>query len=212
MSRVRRKRHALTLKQRLRKVSNACLPKGAQSPPVAAGWRLPIRVLSPRARTRARTKRVIQGSAVRADNYERVTTAKASVEKIDVRQVERGGSRRTLRVAVLAFAVAASVVAALAVAGASELALHRNSHSTHSTPAFLTRALGAPQPSGSLVRRPSRGMRVTIEDRGFTLTSPAGAFRLQSQDAKGGGSTIRRPGAARSTAIGPEADTAAERG
>src|SRR5207244_41243 len=115
------------------------------------------------------TKRVIQGSAVRADNYERVTTAKASVEKIDVRQVERGGSRRMLRVAVLALGV-------VIVSGGYALITLRSSHPTHATPAFLTRALGAPDPSSSLVRTPSRGVSVAIHDGRLTLTSRAGSF------------------------------------
>src|SRR3954447_8565475 len=102
--------------------------------------------------SRARAgKRVIKGSAAGADNYQAVTTAKASMATIDVRQVEQRAQRRTLRVAVLAFAFA------FAVAGASELATHGSSHSTHSTPTFLKRALGARDPASSLVSSPSRG-------------------------------------------------------
>src|SRR5256885_1495962 len=83
----------------------------------------------PLARARAK-KRVIKGSAPGADNYQQVTTAKASMATIDVRQVEQKAQRRTLRVAVLAFAFT------LALAGASELATHGSSHSTPSNPAF----------------------------------------------------------------------------
>src|SRR5436190_7225981 len=135
MSVLHRKRPSLKLKLRLRQGPETSPSNGAGAFPAAVGGRLLIGVLSQRARTRARTKRVIQASAVRADNYQRVTTAKASVEKIDVRQVERGGSRRTLRVAMLPFALAASIVAALAVAGAAVLTSDRSdSRSAPTTP------------------------------------------------------------------------------
>src|SRR5439155_22529157 len=98
MAVLHRQAPKLKLKSRFRQGSGTSSANRAGAPPEAVGSRLLIGVLSLRARTRARTKRAIQGAAVRAENYERVTTAKASEEKIDVRQVERSGSRRKLRV------------------------------------------------------------------------------------------------------------------
>src|SRR4051794_4128034 len=103
------------------------------------------------SRARAR-KRVIKGSVPGADNDQEVTTAKASMATIDVRQVEQNAQRRTLRVAVLAFAllVAASAVVAL-FAGSS-------------------RRVGVPQlpnwpQSSALVQRPGTSAQASITIR-----------------------------------------------
>src|SRR5712691_8673958 len=96
----------LRLKLRLSPGSGGRSPKGVESRP--RGGLFPSR-----AHARA-NKRGLKGSAVRADNYQQVITAKASMATIDVRQVEQGALRRTLRVAVLALglvAVAGSLLA-----------------------------------------------------------------------------------------------------
>ena len=52
-------------------------------------------------------------------------------------------------------AVAALVVALGTVFALSELATHRGGRTVHTTPKFLTSALGAPRPAASLVRTPA---------------------------------------------------------
>src|SRR5947208_13778867 len=102
--------------------------------------RLKSRVRIPRSPSRARArKRVIKGSAPGADNYQQVTTAKASMATIDARQVEQKAQRRTLRVAVLAFAL-------LVTAGSLLALLNRGPHPVTAPPAFIADKLGADLP------------------------------------------------------------------
>ena len=67
------------------------------------------------------------------------------------------GRVRVLRRHPLATVTTLVVVALAAVVALSELAALRGNHavSQHTTPAFLTRALGAARPAASLVRAPA---------------------------------------------------------
>jgi hypothetical protein len=56
---------------------------------------------------------------------------------------------------VLMLAVAALAVAACTAIALSELATPKGVNAVHSTPEFLTGALGAPRPTASLVRTPA---------------------------------------------------------
>src|SRR6266480_1882914 len=105
------------------------------------------------SRARAR-KRVIKRSAAGADNYQHVTTAKASMATIDVRQVEQKAQRRTLRVAMLAFA-------AVAVAGSLLALLNRGPHVVTAPPSFIAHELGADLPRQRLSHRLTGGATLT---------------------------------------------------
>src|SRR3978361_396989 len=81
------------------------------------------------------------------------------------------GSRISRRRLVVAALVLAASVIAFAL---SELATQGN-HAVRSTPEFLTRALGAPAPSTSLVRSPAPKLKISIGDHGFTYTNAGSA-------------------------------------
>src|SRR3978361_1229692 len=81
------------------------------------------------------------------------------------------GSRMSRRRLVTAALVLAASVIAFALA---ELATQGN-HAVRSTPEFLTRALGAPAPSTSLVRSPAPKLKVAIGNHGFTYTNAGSA-------------------------------------
>src|SRR6266542_3424565 len=86
---------------------------------------------------------------------------------------------------------------------ATQLAKLRGTKAAPHT-AFLTRALGTPQSSASLVRKPSRTQRVTLGRDGFTYAHGTDAVSLASLDA--GSAAWRRyaNGVARSTPFGAE--------
>ena len=71
-------------------------------------------------------------------------------------------------------AVATLVVALGTVFALSELATHRGGRTVHTTPKFLTSALGAPRPAASLVRTPAPNVSIAIHPRGFTFDAGAG--------------------------------------
>ena len=56
----------------------------------------------------------------------------------------------------------------------SELATHRGGRTVHTTPKFLTSALGAPRPAASLVRTPAPNVSIAIHPRGFTFDAGTG--------------------------------------
>jgi hypothetical protein len=109
----------IKLRLRLRTGLYPSTPNGAEQPPGVAGSRFRAGWLHLPALAHARASRkVIKKSALRADNYEQFTTAKASMATIDVRQVERkAGRRRWLRVAVPASALALATSAVLGLLG-----------------------------------------------------------------------------------------------
>jgi hypothetical protein len=101
--------------------------------------------------------------------------------------------------------LACLVLAATAAFLLSEFAGHPARPVAHPRPEFLTKALGAAQPSAPLVRVPRHGVKISIQGGGFTLDTPAGAIALQSGEAKGGAWTPHRHGAARPTSQGSQA-------
>src|SRR5438067_1246524 len=81
----------------------------------------------------------------------------------------------TRTVAILAFAAAAFLV----VAHLAGLGSGRN----HSEPAFLTKELGAPQRSGTLVRKPAPNTKVTIRrSGGYTVAHRGRSVTLTPTD------------------------------
>src|SRR5690242_2398596 len=79
-------------------------------------------------------------------------------------------SKRPRRLAGAAVLLAGfSLLAFLAV---SELATLRGTKASHRTPAFLSRALGSPDPKASLSRTPAPGFAVRIHAGGFHLRTP----------------------------------------
>jgi hypothetical protein len=149
------------------------------------------------SRARAR-KKVIKRSAVGADNYQEVTTAKASMATIDVRQVEQKAQRRTLRVAVLAFTL-------LVAAGSLLALLNRGPHAVTAPPSFIAHKLGADLPRQRLSHRLAGDATLTIDRSGFAVSHRAGSVRLSSIDRPAGSWLGHARGAQRNTAFGNEA-------
>src|SRR5712691_838833 len=84
--------------------------------------------------------------------------------------------RHRLVIAAFLFAAAAGTAFAL-----SELATPQGDRPVHATPEFLTRELGAPQPTASLVRTPASGLRVSIRNHGFTYAAAwSGALSISA--------------------------------
>ena len=76
------------------------------------------------------------------------------------------------------------------------------------TPAFLTKALGAPERSASLVRKPAPHLRVAIGDHGFTYASDGlAALGISATGLTGGPWKRYANGTLRTTPIGREAVT-----
>ncbi|HEV7133533.1 MAG TPA: hypothetical protein VGN27_07390, partial [Gaiellaceae bacterium] len=76
------------------------------------------------------------------------------------------------------------------------------------TPAFLTKALGAPQRSASLVRKPAPHLRVAIGDHGFTYASDGlAALGIAATGLTGGPWKRYAHGTLRTTPFGHEAVT-----
>jgi len=114
-------------------------------------------------------------------------------------------SRRPRRLAGAAVLLAAfSLLAFLAV---SELATLRGTKASHRTPAFLSRALGSPDPKASLSRTPAPGFAVRIHTGGFRLRTSDGTLSLTAQASGGDGWSRYEHGALRSTSAGQEAVT-----
>jgi uncharacterized repeat protein (TIGR02059 family) len=88
---------------------------------------------------------------------------------------------------------------------ASQLAKHRDAQEAQ--PTFLTKALGAPQPSAPLARQPSDTQHVRFDAHGFSYTHGTDAISLASVDA--GSAKWRRysKGVTRRTNFGSEAIT-----
>src|SRR5262249_57253585 len=88
----------------------------------------------------------------------------------------------------------------------SELATLRGAKA-HDASAYLTRELGSPLSSASLVRSPARNVRVRIRKGGFELEGPEGRLTLVAQT--GGTASWRHfeRGALRSISVGQEAVT-----
>src|SRR6266566_6571533 len=149
------------------------------------------------SRARAR-KEVIKESTLGADNYQQVTTAKASMATIDVRQVEREAQRRTLRVAVLAFAL-------LVAAGSLLGLLNRGPRPVTAPPSFIADKLGADLPRQRLSHRLAGDATLTIDRSGFAVQNRAGSVRLSSIDRPAGSWLGHARGAQRNTAFGNEA-------
>src|ERR1700690_3338926 len=102
-------------------------------------------------------------------------------------------------------AVATLVVALSAVFALSELATHWGGRTVHTTPKFLTRALGAPRPKASLVRTPAPHVKVTIDKHGLSVADAAGAVGLAAVTASPSGGRRHDNGAVRTTPFGSEA-------
>src|SRR5215212_8056495 len=113
-----------------------------------------------------------------------VWTEKSMASFPDLRPVSRSAKagsmavrprRRSLRL--LAVSAALLFTAFIAV---SELATLRGAKA-HDASAYLTRELGSPLSSASLVRVPARNVRVTIRKGGFDLHAPEGSLSLVAQ-------------------------------
>src|SRR4051812_12321335 len=103
----------------------------------------------------------------------------------------------TRTVAILAFAAAAFIV----VAHLAGLGGGRN----HSEPAFLTKELGAPQRSGTLVRKPAPNTKVTIRQRGgYTVAHHRRSVTLVPTNTGDSSWRTRAGGATRPTPFGRE--------
>ncbi|MFL5968010.1 MAG: beta strand repeat-containing protein, partial [Gaiellaceae bacterium] len=88
----------------------------------------------------------------------------------------------------------------------SELATLRGAKA-HDASAYLTRELGSPLSSASLVRVPARNVRVTIRKGGFDLHAPEGSLSLVAQHPGSGTWRHFQHGALRTIAYGQEAVT-----
>ncbi len=105
-----------------------------------------------------------------------------------------------LRLAALLALLATALLVALQLAG-----LHRGK--APSVPAFLTKALGAPQRSAPLVRKPAPHVSVTILKSGLKVADHDGSIALAAAAATGEWRTWRRyqQGVLRRTSFGSEA-------
>jgi len=100
----------------------------------------------------------------------------ASFLKLRRKPSALAGGFRTFRgkLVVTALLLAAAVTAF----ALSELAAPQGNHAVHSTPGFLTRALGAPRPTASLVRTPAPHVTVKVDNNGLTVADSAGAVEI----------------------------------
>ena len=73
-----------------------------------------------------------------------------------------------------------------------------------STPAFLTKALGSPQNSASLVRKPAPGVTVRVGRSGYTVARRGGAVSLAARGAGRGGWERFEHGVSRPAPFGRE--------
>jgi hypothetical protein len=113
-----------------------------------------------------------------------------------------GGAVRRVRTPLLLAVFAALLLTAfLAV---SELATLRGAKA-HDASAYLTRELGSPLSTASLVRKPARNHTVTIGKRGFTVSSHGQTIGLASRDVTGGAWRRYQHGVSRTTGFGTEA-------
>src|SRR5687767_4394110 len=75
------------------------------------------------------------------------------------------------------------------------------------TPQYLTTALGAPQRTAPLVRKPSRNLRVAIRERGYGVTSRGRSVGLMSVGAPAADWNRYANGVSRATDFGRETIT-----
>ncbi len=102
-------------------------------------------------------------------------------------------------------AVATLVVALGTVFALSELATHRGGRTVHTTPKFLTRALGAPRPKASLVRTQAHGTATTIGRSGYAVSNSIGTVRVTQPDTTSRTWVHFANGTSRRTSYGSEA-------
>ena len=126
----------------------------------------------------------------------------------DVRRIAESSDRsegvRMPRI--LALAVAALLLAAGAVFALSELATLRGAHTVHTTPEFLTGALGAPRPNAPLVRAHGHtGTAARILPSGYAVSSPSGTVRITQPQGAGTPWARFENGTSRTTSYGTEA-------
>ena len=93
---------------------------------------------------------------------------------------------------------------------ATQLASHRGGKATSQT-SFLTKALGSPQDSAPLVRKPSRTQTVHLHRNGFTYTHGTDSISLAANGAGAQPWTRHRNGVTRSTPFGAETITVTSR-
>ncbi len=127
------------------------------------------------------------------------------------RHAERSGHSggfRSLHLRVVAAALLVLAAASGTTVAILELATPRGDRSVHATPAFLTRALGAPQRHAALVRTPAPDVHVSIRKGGVGVATPDGSVALAAPAARRGGSwSSYRHGASRTTTFGRESVT-----
>src|SRR6266480_4776950 len=116
-------------------------------------------------------------------------------------KAERGAASRNRARTLLAVSTALLFTASLAV---SEFATLRGAKA-HDASAFLTRELGPPLDSATLVRTPARKHSVKINGRGFVVRSHGQTIGLASTDAGAGSWRRHEHGVWRKTPFGVEA-------
>src|SRR5215831_18919598 len=123
----------------------------------------------------------------------------------DLRPGSRSAKAGSVAVRALRSPILLAVSAALlltAFFAVSELATLRGAKA-HDASAYLTRELGSPLSSGSLVRSPARGLKVRVQNDWFAVKSDDHSLRLASHE--GGRWRAYERGFARRTPFGAEA-------
>src|SRR5262245_21279847 len=92
----------------------------------------------------------------------------------------KAGTTAVRRLRSLKLLAVSAVLLFTAFLAVSELATLRGAKA-HEASAYLTRELGSPLSSASLVRSPARNVRVRIRKGGFDLRAPEGRLTLVAQ-------------------------------